>query len=75
MNFWKGLEEKKMDQGKEDYNIKLNCQSADLPNVKQYIFICLASHSKEAVLSKSKQKWLTFQHSRDWQLHINKMQI
>lgn len=48
--------------GKEDYNIKLSCQSADLPNVKQYIFICLASYSKEAVLSKSKQKWLTFQY-------------
>lgn len=59
----------------EDYNIKLNCQRADLPNVKQYIFICLAGRSKEAVLSKSKQRWLTFQHSRDWQLHINKMQI
>lgn len=46
----------------EDYNIKLNCQHADLPNVKQYIFICLAGRGEEAALSprSKRSRRLTF---------------
>lgn len=73
---YNGWERKKSLEWKDKITISSwTVKCADLPNVKLYIFICLSSHSTEAELQdKSKQRWLTFSRSQDWQLHVNNIQ-
>ncbi len=51
-------QKKKFGAKEGNYNIKLKCQHADLPNVNQYIFICLPGHTNQINFFKKKLKTL-----------------